>query len=150
MIDSKSSRLLSQVNDSQKRSNDLESQNKLLREQITRQEQLNKEVSESFAKLKEESSKQMKASTSMSPEMDKMFRETLQMQIQLKFAHDELARLKGIQDSYENEKWRAEKESTERQQMQTHLQKIQKELASKNRALMIEVEKTKMMNEQMN
>lgn len=39
------------------------------------------------------------------------------MQVELKFAHDELARLKTMEDSYEHEKWRAEKESSERQQM---------------------------------
>jgi len=70
----KSSRLLSQVNDSQKRGNELEGENKMLREQLLRLEQVNKEVSDSLAKLKEESTKQMKSSTSMSPEMDKMFR----------------------------------------------------------------------------
>lgn len=46
----------------------------MLREQLVRLEQAHKEVSDSFAKLKEESMKQMKSSTSMSPEMDKMFR----------------------------------------------------------------------------
>ena len=47
------------------------------------------------------------ASTTTNPEIDRMLRETLQMQVDLKFANDELSRLRGIEEAYENEHWKA-------------------------------------------
>lgn len=49
-----------------------------------------------------DSRQQMKASTSMSmsmsPEMDRMYRESLNMEVELKFTKDELERMRGLED----------------------------------------------------
>jgi chromosome segregation ATPase len=84
------------------------------------------------------------------PEIDRLFRESLQMEVELKFAKDELGRLRGIEDNYEEARWRADKEATERAALEKECEAIERELVGKNRALMIEVEKTKMMAEQLN
>lgn len=50
--------------------------------------------------------------------MDKLFRESVQMQVELKYARDELLRLKQYEENFENEQWRAEMESNNRKEIE--------------------------------
>lgn len=62
---------------------------------------------------------------------------------------DELVRLQKVEEDYENEKWRAGKERSERENLELENERMEKELTNKHRALMIEMEKTKHINEEM-
>jgi hypothetical protein len=61
-----------------------------------------------------------------------------------------MQRLQGLEESLEQERWRAEREHEERVSAEGEFERVERELVGKNRALMIEVEKTKMMSEQIN
>ena len=53
-----------------------------------------------------DSRQQMKASTSMSmsmsPEMEKMYRESLSMEVELKYMKDEVERMRGLEEKLMN------------------------------------------------
>jgi hypothetical protein len=90
------------------------------------------------------------ASTTTNPEVDRLFRESLQMQVELKFANDELSRLRRLEEALDNEKWRADKEHRERTELEQNFERVEKELMKKNRALLIEGERSKVLEEQIN
>ena len=50
------------------------------------------------------------ADLSSNAEIDRLMRESLQLQVELKFARDEASRLRAAEEALEGERWRADKE----------------------------------------
>jgi hypothetical protein len=144
--DGRVNRLLAQANDTQKRVGELEGECRGLRERAERAEQLNEEMSQEATRVREvQVSSASTTSGGSSEEADRLFRESLQLQVDLKFATDELQRLREVEEKLHLERWQAEHEKTEREAGEKELELKERELAVKNRALMVEVEKTRMM-----
>jgi chromosome segregation ATPase len=112
-------------------------------------EQANAELTQEAGKLREAQAG-LSANGSSSPEAERLFRESLQLQVELKFATDELVRLREVEGRLEQEKWVAAHERGEREAAERELERVERELAAKNRALMVEAGKTKMMSEEIN
>ena len=89
------------------------------------------------------------SNSTVSPEVDRLMREGLQLQMDLKYAQEEVERLKGAEEAVEELRWRADHHQRERESLEEETERLGRELASKHRALLIEVEKGKLTAEQL-